>query len=79
MLLFAIIDVRCVCMLIPKPLYPGARIALLAPASAVPEERLQPALDYVCSLGFEPVVYPSCYFANRDGYMAATDIQRQRI
>ena len=63
-------------MIRPKPLFPGARVALVAPASAVPEEKLQPALDYVRSLGLEPVVYPSCYFANRDGYLAATDAQR---
>lgn len=65
-------------MRIPKPLFPGARVALIAPASAVPENRLQPALDYVRSLGMEPVVHPSCYFANRDGYMAATDAQRAK-
>lgn len=65
-------------MLTPKPLFPGARVALLAPASAVPENRLQPALDFVRSLGMEPVVYPSCYFANRDGYLAAADAQRAR-
>ena len=29
-------------MMIPKPLFPGARVALVAPASAVPEEKLQP-------------------------------------
>ena len=28
-------------MIVPKPLFPGARVALLAPASAVPEEKLQ--------------------------------------
>jgi len=65
-------------MLIPKPLFPGARVALVAPASAVPEEKLQPALDYVRSLGLEPVVYPSCCFANRDGYLAAKDAQRAK-
>ena len=65
-------------MLIPKPLFAGARVALAAPASAVPEEKLQPALDYVRSLGMEPVVYPSCYFSNRDGYLAACDIQRAK-
>ena len=65
-------------MIVPKPLYPGARVALVAPASAVPEEKLQPALDYVRSLGLEGVVYPSCYFANRDGYLAASDAQRAR-
>lgn len=63
-------------MIVPKPLFPGARVALVAPASAVPEEKLQPALDYVRDLGLEPVVYPSCYFKNRDGYMAASDAQR---
>lgn len=63
-------------MQIPRPLFPGARVALLAPASAVPEAKLQPALTYVRSLGLEPVVYPSCYYGNRDGYMAAKDAQR---
>lgn len=59
-----------------KPLSISARVALVAPASAVPENKLQPALDFVRSLGMEPVTYPSCYFANRDGYLAATDAQR---
>lgn len=65
-------------MIVPKPLSPGSRVALLAPASAVPEEKLQPALDYVRSLDLEPVVYPSCYFKNRDGYLAASDAQRAK-
>ena len=65
-------------MITPKPLFPGARVALFAPASAVPEEKLQPALDLVRGLGMEPVTYPSCYFANRDGYLAATDAQRAK-
>lgn len=63
-------------MYIPKPLFPGARVALVAPASAVPEEKLSHALDFVRSLGLEPVTYPSCYYANRDGYLAAADHQR---
>ncbi|MBR6790523.1 MAG: LD-carboxypeptidase, partial [Oscillospiraceae bacterium] len=63
-------------MITPKPLFPGARVALLAPASAVPEEKLSPALDLVRSLGMEPVIFPSCYFRNRDGYLAASDAQR---
>ncbi|MBQ4051181.1 MAG: LD-carboxypeptidase [Oscillospiraceae bacterium] len=63
-------------MIMPKPLFPGARVALIGPASAVPEEKLQPALDFVRSLGLEPVTYPSCYFKNRDGYFAASDRQR---
>lgn len=60
----------------PKPLFPGARVALLAPASAVPSEKLAPALNLVRDLGLEPVVYPSCCYENRDGYFAATDAQR---
>ena len=62
----------------PAPLCPGARVALVAPASAVPEDRLPKAIDFVRSLGLEPVIYPSCYFANRDGYLAATDAQRAK-
>lgn len=65
-------------MLVPKPLFPGARVALVAPASAVPAEKLEPALEYVRSLKLEPVLYPSCFFENRDGYLAATDIQRAK-
>ncbi len=63
-------------MLTPKPLFPGARVALLAPASAVPDEKLAPALNLCKALGLEPVPYPSCLFANRDGYFAASDTQR---
>ena len=59
-----------------KPLFPGARVALVAPASAVPAERLPGALDLVRRLGMEPVTYPSCFFDNRDGYFAASDAQR---
>ncbi len=65
-------------MFTPQPLFPGASVALVAPASAVPEERLQRALEFVKSLGMEPVTYPSCFFANRDGYLAATDAQRAK-
>lgn len=65
-------------MVRPKPLFSGARVALVAPASAVPDEKLEPALSYVRSLNLEPVVYPSCYFSNRDGYLAATDVQRAK-
>ena len=65
-------------MIEAAPLFPGARVALTAPASAVPAEKLQPALDFVRALDLEPVVYPSCYFANRHGYLAADDAQRAR-
>jgi len=65
-------------MIIPKILFPGAKIALVAPASAVPEEKLEPALAYVKKLGLVPVTYPSCYFENRDGYLAAEDMLRAK-
>lgn len=65
-------------MIEAAPLFPGARVALTAPASAVPAEKLQAALDFVRALGLEPVAYPSCYFANRHGYLAADDAQRAR-
>ncbi len=61
-----------------KPLFPGARVALVAPSSAVPESKLELALEFVRKLGMEPVAYPSCYYANRDGYFAATDAQRAK-
>lgn len=63
-------------MLTPKPLFPGARVALVCASSAVPEHLLEPSVAAVRALGLEPVVYPSCYFANRHGYLAATDKQR---
>lgn len=63
-------------MKIPQPFFPGARVALVAPSSAVPEDSLRAALEFVRSLGLEPVAYPSCYFENRSGYLAAADTQR---
>lgn len=63
-------------MITPKPLFPGARVALVCVSSAVPEDRLDPAVDAVRALGLEPVLYPSCFFANRHGYLAADDRQR---
>ena len=62
----------------PNPLTPGAAVALVAPGSAVQESALEKALAFVRSLGLEPVVYPSCYYRNRDGYLAASDAQRAR-
>ena len=65
-------------MFAPKPLFPGAKVALVAPASAVPENKLGNALLLMQKLQLEPVLYPSCYFANRDGYLPATDAQRAK-
>ena len=47
-------------MIIPKPLFTGARVALIAPSGPVPEGRLEPAVASVQALGLEPVVFPSC-------------------
>ena len=55
-------------MIIPKPLFTGARVALIAPSGPVPEGRLEPAVASVQALGLEPVVFPSCTM--RHGYLA---------
>ncbi len=63
-------------LITPKPLHPGARVALLDASSAIPGEQLEPSIASIRAMGLEPVVYPSCYDANRHGYFAATDAQR---
>jgi len=63
-------------MIVPRPLFPGARVALVCPSSALPEGRLEPAVNAVKALCLEPVVYPSCIQENRRGYLAASDSQR---
>lgn len=65
-------------MITPSPLYPGARVALVCPSSALPADTLAPAADFVRGLGLEPVLYPSCYFESRHGYLAADDAQRAK-
>ena len=60
-------------MIIPKPLFTGARVALIAPSGPVPEGRLEPAVASVQALGLEPVVFPSCtpkiaFFSERSVY-----------
>ena len=65
-------------MITPKPLFPGARVALVCASSAVPAERLAPAVEAVSALGLHPVLYPSCTFENRHGYFAERDAQRAR-
>ncbi len=58
-------------MYTPKPLFPGARVALVAPAGPVPPERLAPAVKSVEALGLVPEVYPSC--RSRHGYFGGGD------
>ena len=59
-------------MIIPKPLFTGARVALIAPSGPVPEGRLEPAVASVQALGLEPVVFPhrlDCYCKNAQGVL----------
>lgn len=53
-------------------------MALVCASSAVPEERLEPAINAVKALGLEPVIYPTCYYVNRHGNFAAADAQRAK-
>lgn len=59
-------------------LHPGDRVALVCASSAVPEERLEPAVNAVKTLGLKPVLYQTCYYVNRNGNFAASDEQRAR-
>ncbi len=58
-------------MLTPKPLFQGARVALIAPAGPVPPEKFGPAVRSVEELGLTPVVYESCRRSH--GYFAGCD------
>ena len=58
-------------MIFPKKLKPGDRVALVSPASPVPEERLAPAIAAVEKYGLVPVVYESC--RARRGYLSGSD------
>lgn len=58
-------------MFYPKPLFSGARVALIAPSGPVPAERLEPAIQSVRALGLEPAVFESCRTVR--GYLAGDD------
>ena len=69
-------------MITPKPLFAGARVALLAPASPTPQtpladsglpQQVQESVDVLKTYGLEPVLYPSCTLAY--GYLAGSDAQ----
>lgn len=67
-------------MLKPKSLFPGAHVALIAPAGPVSPEKFGPAVLAAEGLGLVPVVYESCrrahgYFAGGDA-LRADDINR---
>lgn len=63
-------------LITPNSLYPGAQVALVAPASSASPDSLAPAVRAVEALGLQPVVYPSCHVENRHGYFASSDAQR---
>ena len=45
-------------MFVPAPLFPGARVALVGPSSAVSEERLRRADAFVSALGLTARLLP---------------------
>lgn len=61
-------------MLLPAPLRPGDRVALIAPCSPVRPERLAYAAEFIAGLGYTPEIYPSCHA--RDGFLAGDDALR---
>jgi len=52
----------------------GDRIGIVAPAGPVLQEEIQPGLDFLESLGFEPVCSPHLY--EQKGYLAGEDKAR---
>lgn len=61
----------------PVGLKAGDRVAVIAPASPVKEaleETLDKVRDNILGLGYEPVIYPSCY--DKYGYLAGEDSVR---
>ncbi|MEJ7649710.1 MAG: LD-carboxypeptidase [Nakamurella sp.] len=63
----------------PGPLRPGARVALVAPAGAAPQERLEAALAMLRSWGLEPVAMPSATARHpRADYLSGPDEVRAR-
>ncbi|MFN7965179.1 MAG: LD-carboxypeptidase [Acidobacteriota bacterium] len=61
-------------IVVPPALLTGARIAVVAPGSAVPTERLESGLAVLRSWGFEPVL--GRYVQRPQGDLAATDERR---
>jgi muramoyltetrapeptide carboxypeptidase len=58
----------------PPRLEEGDRIGIVAPAGPVLQEEIRPGLDFLESLGFEPVCSPHLY--NREAYLAGEDKER---
>ncbi|MCC6411188.1 MAG: LD-carboxypeptidase [Saprospiraceae bacterium] len=60
--------------ILPKPLRPGARISLIAPASPASDEKIEQALTNLKNLGFE--VKEGVSMRKRLGHLAGTDAER---
>lgn len=58
----------------PRALRSGDRIAIVAPGSAAPEEKLVKGADSLQGLGFEPVFGKTCFL--KRGFMAGPDEAR---
>jgi muramoyltetrapeptide carboxypeptidase len=63
-------------MLLPRPLLPGGRIGLCAPAGPVNEERLRAAIEALRADGYDVATAPSAFA--RHGLLAAPDEVRRR-
>ena len=69
-------------MITPKPLYKGARLAIVAPASCmkvageVREEKLKQCVNMLAAMGLEAVLYPTC--RSGYGYLGGTDEERAK-
>lgn len=61
-------------IILPQKLSVGSRIGLIAPGSAINQEKLTRALANVRSLGMEPVLGE--HIMEQNGYLAGTDAER---
>lgn len=61
--------------LIPRPLHPGCKVAILSPASVVKREYVDGAAEFLRTEGLVPIVMPSAV-SEPDGSYAATYEQR---
>ncbi|WP_343041184.1 LD-carboxypeptidase [Streptomyces typhae] len=63
----------------PRRLFPGARVAVVAPSGPVPEDRLQAGLDLLRGWDLDPVAAPHVLDRHpRLGHLAGTDADRAR-
>ncbi len=58
-------------MILPQPLRPGDKVALVAPCSPVLPERLAYAAKFIEDSGYIPEIFPSC--GGRLGFLAGDD------